>query len=553
MNLRNGTLLQGGKYRIEGVLGQGGFGITYRATQVMLERTVAIKEFFMKDMNGRDGASGAVTTPSTGSALQVEQYRRKFVKEARNLAGLEHPHIVRIIDIFEERGTVYYVMPYMSGGSLHDVVKRGGPLAESQALDYVRQVASALHYMHEQKQLCHYDVKPANILLDSAGKAVLIDFGISKNYDREGHETSTTPIGMSEGYAPIEQYQGQVQEFSPASDVYALGATLYFLLSGQRPPTAIDRIGGAALALPASVSQATRQLVEQAMTIARQLRPQSVAMFLEESSPGKTVGDPDVTVVEVPPAAQPVKRPTSQQQLKDETFTVGGVTFKMIAVEGGTFRMGATAEQGTSDPYSDEYPTHQVTLSSYSIGETEVTQALWVAVMGSNPSWFTRWFKRKKQQDHPVHNVTWGDCQNFIHRLNSLTGKRFRLPTEAEWEFAARGGNKSKGYKYSGSNTLDDVAWYNDNNISKTHPVATKAPNELGLYDMSGNVWECCHDWSGGYNGGAQTNPTGPTSGSNRVYRGGSWFSNARRCRVSSRSNFSPSSSYSFLGFRLAL
>ena len=229
-----------------------------------------------------------------------------------------------------------------------------------------------------------------------------------------------------------------------------------------------------------------------------------------------------------------------------QTFTVNGVSFTMVGVEGGTFTMGATSEQGTSDPYDDEYPTHSVTLSDFAIGETEVTQELWQAVMGNNPSYFSG-------TNLPVEYVTWNDCQTFISRLNSLTGKNFRLPTEAEWEYAARGGNKSRGYKYAGSNTLSDVAWYSDNSSSKTHPVKQKQANELGLYDMSGNVHEWCQDWFGTYSSSAQTNPTGPASGSNRVFRGGSWYSNAGYCRVSSRYYITPTYYYNNLGFRLAL
>ena len=229
-----------------------------------------------------------------------------------------------------------------------------------------------------------------------------------------------------------------------------------------------------------------------------------------------------------------------------ETFTVNGVTFNMVAVEGGTFTMGATAEQG-DDAYEDEQPAHQVTLSSYCIGETEVTQALWEAVMGSNPSYFTGDLNR------PVECVSWNNCQIFISKLNELTGKTFRLPTEAEWEYAARGGNHSQGYKYAGSNDVYEVAWCSGSSNSKTHPVATKAPNELGLYDMSGNVWEWVQDWYGRHSSESQTNPTGPESGSVRVDRGGGWGSNASRCRVSHRSNYNPTYSTSDLGLRLAL
>ena len=217
----------------------------------------------------------------------------------------------------------------------------------------------------------------------------------------------------------------------------------------------------------------------------------------------------------------------------------------MVRVEGGTFTMGATPEQG-SDAYDDESPAHKVTLFSFSIGKYEVTQEEWEAVMGSNPSSF-------KGAKLPVEKVSWNDCQEFIRRLNQMTGKSFRLPTEAEWEFAARGGNRSNHYKYSGSNNLSSVAWYGDNSGSKTHPVGQKSPNELGLYDMSGNVYEWCADWYGDYSSSAQTNPKGPSNASSRVNRGGSWNGYARYCRVSNRSYDTPSISFVNLGLRLAL
>ena len=231
-----------------------------------------------------------------------------------------------------------------------------------------------------------------------------------------------------------------------------------------------------------------------------------------------------------------------------ETFTVKGVSFAMVKVEGGTFSMGATSEQG-SDADNDEKPVHNVTLSDYYIGETEVTQELWKAVMGSNPSNSTGSMK-------PVERVSWNDCQTFITKLNQLTGKNFRLPTEAEWEYAARGGNKSQGYKYSGSNSIDDVAWYSNNCSIRTHDVKTKAANELGIYDMSGNVYEWCQDWYGSscYSSSPENNPTGPASGSSRVLRGGSWInSSAWDCRVSFRDYGNPDNRFVCYGLRLVL
>ena len=229
-----------------------------------------------------------------------------------------------------------------------------------------------------------------------------------------------------------------------------------------------------------------------------------------------------------------------------KTFYANGVSFEMVEVRGGTFRMGGTSEQGSDADSDDEYPVHSVTLSGYYIGKTEVTQALWKAVMGSNPSRF-------KGDNMPVECVSWDDCQEFIRKLNSLTSQNFRLPTEAEWEFACRGGNNSRGYKYSGSNYIDNVAWYDGISGDKTHPVATKLPNELGIYDMTGNVWEWCSDWNGKYSSGAQTNPKGPYDGSYRVVRGGSWDDNAKGCRSSNRTCNSPGYHADYLGLRLSL
>ncbi|MCQ2317434.1 MAG: SUMF1/EgtB/PvdO family nonheme iron enzyme [Bacteroidales bacterium] len=232
------------------------------------------------------------------------------------------------------------------------------------------------------------------------------------------------------------------------------------------------------------------------------------------------------------------------------TFTVNGVSFDMVYIDGGTFTMGATAEQG-SDAEDNEKPAHSVTLSCFHIGKFEVTQELWEAVMGSNPSHF-------KSDDLPVECVNWNGCQTFINKLNQLcagqlNGKKFSLPTEAQWEYAARGGNKSSHYKYCGSDDIGSIAWYVENSGDETHAVGTKSPNELGLYDMSGSVWEWCQDWYGDYSGDSQTDPTGPLSGVVRVYRGGSWCSDAIYCRVSYRINGPLSYNYNNLGLRLAL
>lgn len=232
----------------------------------------------------------------------------------------------------------------------------------------------------------------------------------------------------------------------------------------------------------------------------------------------------------------------SPQQISSKTYTVNGVSFDMMMVKAGTFTMGATSEM--EDPDDDEKPTHQVTLTNdYYIGKTEVTQALWKAVMGNNPS-------DNKGDNLPVNSVSWNDCKKFISKLNSLTGQNFRLPTEAEWEFAARGGNYSNHTQYSGSSNLGDIAWYDNYNA---RPVAQKRPNELGIYDMTGNIEEWCNDYYGDYSSSSQTNPTGPNSGSLRVFRGGSYFYLPGFYRSSKRGNGDPDGRYSLTGLRLVL
>lgn len=284
MYLAKDTILQGGKYKIERMLAQGGFGITYLGIQCGLERKVAIKEFFMKDLCERAEDSCLVTLGTKGSHEMVSKFRSKFLKEARNIAKLKHPHIVHIIDVFEENGTAYYVMEYAENGSLADKLKVKLYLPEAEATRYILQVASALDYIHQQK-ITHLDIKPANIMLNENDDVVLIDFGLSKQYDAEtGEQTSTTPVGISEGYAPMEQYnKGGVGTFSPATDVYSLGATYLKLLTGVTPPSAIELINGDKTLppLPERISKHVGECIKKAMTPQRSKRMQSVAEFMQ--------------------------------------------------------------------------------------------------------------------------------------------------------------------------------------------------------------------------------------------------------------------------------
>ena len=279
--LRPGTKLQNGKYTIRKALGQGATGITYMAdveqrldgnlSTLTTKVQVAIKEFFFKEECQRESTTCNVLIANTNLTDRVGQFKHSFIKEAKRIAGLSHPNIVHVLSIFEENGTVYYVMQYIRGGSIKDRIDREGTLPEAQAVKYARQVASALEYMHG-KRMCHYDLKPGNIMLSEDDDAMLIDFGISKNYDDNGQQTSTTPPGLTKGFAPLEQYTA-VSEFSPLIDVYSLGATLYAMLTGTTPPEPMKWISEPFTPKPDGVSEQVWSIVSQAMSVRTQDRP----------------------------------------------------------------------------------------------------------------------------------------------------------------------------------------------------------------------------------------------------------------------------------------
>lgn len=545
-----GKTLQNGKYEIKRVLGQGGFGITYEGIQTGLGRRVAIKEFFMKDFCEREEGTSMVTIVGTeGNRSLVERFKEKFIKEAQMIAGLEDiPHVIRIYDIFQENGTAYYVMQFIEGGSLDSKVKTEGALKEDVVIGYIMQIAEALDQLHTQR-IMHLDIKPANILL--RGKDLfLIDFGVSKHYDAEGDATTTTPVGRSKGFAPIEQYrQGGVQSFSPETDIYSLGATAYFLVTGKTPPEATELVIDP-LVRPDNISDSLWNTIEVSMRPSKNNRPHSITEFkgffenkeetaLQEAPPQEEIIDSDVTIIDV-------STQSSTNTVKQHVdIVVGNITVRMIGVEGGVFQMGATQEQGDR-VYPDENPTHKVQLCSYYIGETPVTRGLWNEVMGRTSD--------LDGMDLPMNEVSWEDCKAFIQNLKDRTGIDFRLPSEAEWEFAARGGNNSMGTVYSGSNDIEEVAWFFGNSKKTLHPVKQKKPNELGVYDMNGNVNEWCQDWYDSYTREDQENPVCTTySFPERVVRGGGWESMARSSRVSTRFSFKPNERSGSVGFRLVM
>ena len=281
MLLKKGTLLQGGKYKIEKVLGQGGFGITYLATQINLNRNVAIKEFFMKDMCCREEDTNQVYYISSDRNF-VDNFKNKFIKEAQTISSLNHRNIIRIHDTFEENGTAYYAMEYIDGCSISDILKQQGKLQEDVAIQYIKEVAEALNYIHS-KHINHLDIKPSNIMVRQVDNSVvLIDFGVAKQYDLLTDEgTTSTPVGVSHGYSPLEQYSdGGVQNFSPQSDIYALGATLYTMVVGEKPPHAVSISQNGSPTIPNTISPNIRNAITAAMKLKRSERPQSVSSFV---------------------------------------------------------------------------------------------------------------------------------------------------------------------------------------------------------------------------------------------------------------------------------
>ena len=547
---------------------------------------------------------------------------------------MTHPNLLHAdyYDICENRP--FIVMPYCPESTVSLV----GKMDEGRAWKFLRDVSSGLSYLHG-KDIVHRDIKPDNIMQDREGNFLISDFGISTRMRSTLRRNSTREMSQKDiagtiGYMAPELFTEEAG-FVKATDIWALGTSLYELMKGELPfmgQGGVMQLHGAETPkIPESYSRDLREAVAACLAKDTWNRPtaEQLQSYAEAKLRGETParpwesgnvsekregqnetlkpkqeesdtpkGNPTVAVSLENAARQPKKAEAGsgarekawkkksgwiwgivllavfaagillwqnkQNQVKQEEqerialaearrnatsnqiIRVGDVAFEMVYVEGGTFTMGATSEQGI-DAYENECPVHSVTLSSFHIGKYEVTQGLWREVMGWNPS------NNKAGDDYPVENVSWKDCQEFIKKLNDRTGLAFRLPTEAEWEYAARGGKKSMGYKYSGSNYVGNVAWYDNNSGKHTYSVGRKSPNELGLYDMSGNVWEWCQDWYGPYKDEVQTDPTGPQSGGFRVLRGGSYWCYAWDCRVSRRLSNDPGIWIDNYGLRLVL
>ena len=555
-----GTLLQDGKYRVAQYVASGGFGNTYVVEHVKLGKRLALKEFFMRNINLRQGTTVTVSVGDNRDTFM--QMKDKFFKEAQRLARLDDSHIVEVNDFFEENQTAYYVMRLIDGESLAQRMKRtGAPLSEADVSHVLQQVLRALRTVHQQG-LYHLDLKPGNIMQNAEGHCWLIDFGASKQLSAQESQTLSTSTGLcyTPGFAPSEQVNGNTKRIGPWTDFYALGATLYNLLTGEAPPEVDDVMydGEEAFHFTAAVSPQLRQLIIWLMTPRYNQRPQScddIERILSQQSMDTVVAKPKAaptesvdTVVAAPrlsvqappqqpepeiirPVKEPVAAPAESVDTVVSSVSVGelpevlqNLIQNMVTVEGGIYEKGSS-----SGLWSQPVET---TVDTFSIGKYQVTQEEWEAVTGHNPS-------EHKGARMPVEMVSWDDCQTFISRLNELTGMTFRLPTDDEWEFAARGGNMSHDFRYSGSDVADDVAWYGVNSRERTHEVGQKLPNELGLYDMSGNVKEWCD--------------TQRQNRNDRVVRGGCCFSIVREILVTDADEYLPATRLNYLGLRLAM
>jgi formylglycine-generating enzyme required for sulfatase activity len=542
------------QYVVGRVLGSpGGFGITYLGWDVHLQTCVAIKEFLPREYAMRETDRLSVTAHTGKDRGNFQFGLQAFLEEARTVAKLVHPNIVRVKTYLEQNHTAYLVMEYYDGLSVAEYVRqKGGRIPEKSAVGIMQFVLDGLRHVHENGYL-HRDVKPANIYVTKRGQVILLDFGAAR-YALGEHSRSLSVI-VSPGYSPFEQYRSNGKQ-GPWTDVYACGATLYYLVTGQTPPTAVDRTDedDPALLIPPlqlspGLSPQVGQAIQKALTIKASDRPQNTTEFLkmltgvtQSPVPGFTPQPMPAPASSPKPMPAPSPKPASTPKPAD-TWTEPATGMVFVWVPGGCYMMGCGDCDG--EGYDDEKPVHEVCVDGFWMGQTAVTQGQWQRVMGSNPSSF------KEGDNYPVEQVSWEDAKEYIRKLNGMGNAKFRLPSEAEWEYAARSGGKAE--KYSGGSDLDSVAWYSSNSGYSTHPVRTKKGNGLGIYDMSGNVWEWCEDVyiADIYSRSDKKNPIYNSGGPRRVGRGGSWGNGPDYVRCAYRDGSDPAFRYFSLGFRL--
>jgi eukaryotic-like serine/threonine-protein kinase len=558
-----------GKYNVQKPIGEGGFGRVFLAEHSRLKQKYVIKLL------------------SADSSRSVD-IRNRFFQEAEVLAKLKHPNIIRIMDVEEYQGRPYYIMSYLNGGSLEDLLQKEKKLPPGKALGITAKLLSALSLVHS-KGIIHRDLKPNNVLIDEAGEPILIDFGIARVEEGSKAKTGTgfsigTPVYMS-------PEQLDAKPISLTTDIYSMGIMLFELLTGKPPfegsmsslitqhnsaklPSVSGKIDNSKLAdgIQTVLQKACAKEPSARYGSAKEMREAVLGLIQAKSKPNPewekmeaehkrreeelrkkeeelqareraVVQERKVEVVK----ASPVESSSSPK-----TYT-NSLGMEFILISAGEFLMGGVPQ--TKLKNLDEVPRHKIRITKpFYMGKYPVTQEEWEKVMGNNPSNFKNAGMRA-----PVETVSWNDCQEFIKKLNKKEGKTYKLPTEAEWEYAARNCGLARFpivYSYGNdANKLGDYAWYRENSGKTTHPVGQKKPNPIGLYDMMGNVNEWCEDWYDEkyYENSPSIDPLGAEKGKSRSLRGGSWNDSAEGCRLSYRRNNFPDSRFINNGFRLLL
>jgi serine/threonine protein kinase len=537
-NLPSGTLIDG-KYRIEEKLGQGGFGTVYKAWYDNMDEWRALKIISREHYDDKE-------------------IIRDLRTEAKKLNSVNHHNVVRFYDVHLTGEIKYFDMEYIDGGDLVDL-KLSYPdkrVPEERVREIALQIAGGMIAIH-QKNIIHKDIKPQNILLTKDGEVKITDFGIAEQFSSSRSRLKLASRSGTPAYMSPEHIIGE--DVGIETDVWSFGVLIYELLTGKQ------------LYRGESQTDILTQIERRPYKPLSELSPlwnSLLADCLKYNFRERIGSFSDVTNY-LKNKARPSKRQSSDQIESIPVKIRLPDLIDMIPVEGGSFIMGSDDK----DAYDDEKPVHKVTLDSYFIGKYPITQKQYQAVMGSNPSHF-------KGDNLPVEKVNWYKAIEFCNKLSiregltpvySIDGNTspnnwsigtivanwgangYRLPTETEWEYAARGGNKSRGFTYSGSNSIGDVVWYEGNSGGRSHPVGTKRANELGLYDMSGNVFEWCWDWYESYSSRAKTNPRGPDNGEYAILRGGSWADSGSSCRVANRGRVGVGQApYYYYGFRVA-
>jgi serine/threonine protein kinase len=589
------------QYKLKKKLGEGGMATVYLAENTKFRTDVAIKFLNIEFTHN-------------------ENIRKRFLAEARNMFKMSHPNIVRVTDLVEEDRMVAFVMEYIEGGTLKEYQQKQSKLKNEEIKQLFLQMLDAVDYVHNHGFI-HRDIKPSNFMLTKEGKIKLLDFGIAKNTEKDKENdtlTGTNSILGTPLYMSPEQIKS-TKSVTCQSDIYSLGVLLWEMTMGKKPydvktistfelQTKIvnEKLPITNTKWDAIIKKATenelsnryRTVLDFANDVMKLDFSLPKAPTVAPKIPLKEVDKEATSVAVVPFSTNYVVKNNQDQKKKNHpskkiifsvlailllillvkcfyyhkaSNVISDIEKDMAFVTGGSFDMGCGSSSGSlfgynDDCQTDEQPLHRIQLNDYSIGKFEITQSQWEAIMGAKK------FHFEGCDDCPAEMVSWIEVQEFLKIISDHTGKRYRLPTEAEWEYAARSGQNENDYLYAANNDLDEVAWYVKNSGKKTHPVGGKIPNELGIYDMTGNVREWCSDWYGeayysNLEPGAE-NPKGPSFSSSdpagRVLRGASWSTGTRvvtkkesikkienKCRILTRWNMKENERNEYNGFRV--